>query len=640
MAELALLWHMHQPDYRSPTTGRPVMPWTRLHALRGYRDLVVESLEHQVAATINFVPSLLDQLLWYAGGGDDPQLALTRRPADALLAPEAAQIRDTFICGHPAMVEAHPPYVALRERIVRAERVSVADLRDLQVWSTLAWFGATALRDYPILQELRAKGVGFTEEDKFAMLNAQAALLADLPARIAALAGTRTALCTTPYYHPILPLLVDVAHARRCMPDVPLDVESAWPEDALLQLTSARARFAEVLGAEVFGLWPSEGSVSPEVVALAARAGFRWLASDEHVLWHSDRTEGPNNGNWDLGGVRGFFRDRDLSDRIGFQYAQRPGDQAAAELLAEVARRGGERGVITVVLDGENPWESYADAGASFRAALFTALREGPVRGVTLDEVAQRPPVGTVTRLHTGSWIGADFRIWFGHADDRTAWRWIAAARRAIAAEPDPIKAEAALKRLLPAEGSDWMWWYGDDFSSPFDGVFDSLFRAHVRAAWAALGQPPPPELDAPLSLPSQSRTTSPKRLVGDGDRWLDWAGAGSIAWPPGAAMAVGVRLSTGLRFGWTEAGQLRLRVELTPSAAELPANAEWELDDGHVIVRQVHGARVSFALPAAEHHQLALRLMHEGRELARYPYDGTVHIACPAHPERLFGWA
>jgi len=33
---LVVLWHMHQPQYRDPETGRYVLPWTRLHALKDY----------------------------------------------------------------------------------------------------------------------------------------------------------------------------------------------------------------------------------------------------------------------------------------------------------------------------------------------------------------------------------------------------------------------------------------------------------------------------------------------------------------------------------------------------------------------------------------------------------------------------
>lgn len=181
MAELALLWHLHQPDYRHPETGHPVMPWVRLHALRGYRDLCVDILENEVAATINLVPSLLDQLLAYAEGQDDDHELLTSRPADALNASERQRIQETFVCGNPVMIEVHPDYHVLAQQVRAGERLDVRDLRDLQVWSTLAWFGSTAIRDFPVLGELRIKGRNFTEDDKQALLGVQHDILARAP---------------------------------------------------------------------------------------------------------------------------------------------------------------------------------------------------------------------------------------------------------------------------------------------------------------------------------------------------------------------------------------------------------------------------------------------------------------------------
>ena len=575
MGHLAILWHLHQPDYRDPTTGRPVMPWTRLHALRGYRDLAVETVRDEVSVTLNLVPSLLDQLLWYAGGGDDDHLALTRTPAADLSALERDQVRRTFVCGNGAMIRCQPAYHQLAVRNQHATSLSKADLQDLQVWSTLAWFGATALHDHPELVALREKGQGFDASDKAVMLAAQAQILADLPLQLAALRDSPASLSTTPYFHPILPLVINNAHAQRCMPGVP-DMGFAWASDARLQLTRARERYEEVLGIRPQGCWPSEGSVSPEAVELIRDAGFSWFATDEGVLARSQRTAGPNNGSWDVSGVRGFFRDRDLSDRIGFDYARRDPQEAATELLMTAAKRAGD-GVITIALDGENPWEAFPDAGAAFRTALHRGLREGPVRGITFDTAATLPSVGRIGRIHTGSWINADFGIWYGHEEDRTAWRMLAEAR--AAAEADPERGPAAIEALLPAEGSDWMWWYGDEFSTPFSGTFDALFRAHVRAAWAALGRAHPEELDRPIKAPDAPRVTPPLRLLDIGDErallWASWLGAGVIRFPQGA-MAHGRRLLTELRYGWSESGTLWVRLDLDPDLG-----GRWELLSG-----------------------------------------------------------
>lgn len=645
MARVALLWHMHQPDYRDPRTGVPVMPWTRLHALRGYRDMAIEIVEDGAPSTVNLVPSLLDQLLHYAAGGADPHLDLSARPADSLDHEAVRAIRATFVCGNPVMIESQPAYAKLAARARSEAPLDAGSLRDLQVWSTLAWFGATALRDYPALRALRARGRDFTEDDKATMLAVQAEILADLPARLSALATCGHAeLSTSPYFHPILPLLVDVRHARRCMPQVPDDLEFAWPEDALAQLTLARDRCAQVLGSRPVGLWPSEGSVSPEVVELAGRAGFQWLATDGGVLDRSDR-QGGGWGGWELGhGVRGFFRDRDLSDRIGFRYSTRPGEAAAAELLGEAKARAGERGLIPVVLDGENPWEAFPDAGRAFRAALHRGLREGPVRGATFAQACAEPPVGVVRRLHTGSWIGADFRIWYGHPEDRAAWRQLALARRAVEAAPEAER-RAALPHIYAAEGSDWTWWYGDDFDTPFAGTFDALFRAHLAAAWSAIGREAPEDLAWPIAAPSQLGVEAPVSTLATnpGLRAIDWMGAGRVSLR-GGSMARGIPDIVGIRFGFDALGALWVRLERHPEAPPTAALAvEVSVDDRRAEPVQAgpEGWVLRLEAPRAPGVGLLVRVrdLADGAERARLPEHGRIVLPVPARAARAAWW-
>lgn len=576
--KLAVLWHLHQPDYRDPASGRPVMPWVRLHALRGYRDLLVESVERELPVTLNLVPSLVDQLLHYAGGGDDRHLELVRTPAEALLDGFADEAVATLPAGHPAMTRAWPAYAELRARLAAGPRPDAGALRDLQVWSTLAWFGATAHRDFPVLAEVARKGRGFHEDDKAAVLAAHDAVLRELPDRLARLGRTRgPAVSCSPYFHPILPLLVDARHARRSLPELPDDVAFAWPSDALRQLRDARERIAAVCGVRPVGLWPSEGSVSPEVIALAAEAGFRWVATDEGVLARSARAGGGRPGGWDLGcGVTGFFRDTDLSDRIGFRYAERHPAAAAEELLRAAADRA-RGGTLVVALDGENPWESYADAGGAFRRELYDRLARGPVRPVTIDAAAEDAHVGRVSALWTGSWIGADLRIWIGHPEDRAAWRLLALAR-AAAEDAPPDRREAAMRHLLAAEGSDWFWWYGDDFRTPWAGTFDALFRAHLRAAWAALGRPAPPALDRPIAAGRPPVHRPPQRVLpidwARAASWVAWAGAGEVR-AAEAAMAEGASVR-GVSYGWSADGALWVRVDARGAWSVVgPAGAE-----------------------------------------------------------------
>ena len=58
----AFVWHMHQPLYLDPVSGRFAMPWVRLHAVKAYNDML-RCLDERPAAkvTFNFVPSLLSR---------------------------------------------------------------------------------------------------------------------------------------------------------------------------------------------------------------------------------------------------------------------------------------------------------------------------------------------------------------------------------------------------------------------------------------------------------------------------------------------------------------------------------------------------------------------------------------------------
>lgn len=521
---VALLWHLHQPEYRHPATGRPVMPWTRLHALRGYLDLLTESVEQEVPWTLNVVPGLWEQLAYYADGGSDDHLDLTQRAADTLDEDEQAVVRATFPCGNPRM-RASPRYRALEQAIADGERLTPQDLRDLQVLSTLVWTGSIARRDHPGLVELLRKGEGFTEDDKGVLLAAQAAILRGYPNLFRRFAHTQgPALSTTPLHHPILPLLVDLAHAERSVGSPP-PTRLAVPGHAREQLVRGKALLETVAGRPVYGCWPSEGAVSPEVLPLIADAGFRWLATDEEVLARSDR-RGRGEGGWDLGhGLVGFFRDRALSDRVGFDYAR----WQAADAVEDFFRRAVAPGVRLVALDGENPWEAFEDGGAAFRAGLIGGLR---TQGLPLDAAAELPVVGRVDRLHTGSWIGANLEIWAGSPQDHAAWALLA---QTIEATGD---ADDALPHLLAAEGSDWFWWYGPEFDTPFADVFDEAFREHLRAAWVAAGREPPAALDEPIRS-RHGVVELPARPLAPALGEPGWFGAGRWCLPE-SAMAHG----------------------------------------------------------------------------------------------------
>lgn len=487
-APIAPLLHMHQPDYRHPETNVPVMPWVRLHASRGYTDVPALLEEAGATATVNVVPSLLEQLVDYADGTTDRWEELSRVPAESLDPEQIAFIRAHFFHGNVRMRRCSRYYTQLEAQATGGGALSAQQLRDVQVWSNLAWMGVVARRT-ALVSGLREKERDFTHDELLALLDYQRELVREVLPRWRRL---KSVSCT-PYYHPILPLLVNFQHARRSL-TIPSDddVSFAWPDDARRHLTDGRAVVSRILGRAPDGLWPSEGAVSPEAMALAREAGFSWFVTDQAQLHRAQRS-GPADIRrpWRVdGGPLGLFRDEQLSNRISFDYQHWSGDDAARDLIARVDAGGGD-GVVVLALDGENPWEAYPDAGEGFMRAFF-----GSGRCVGAEVAAAQEPAGTVERLHTGSWIGGHLGVWAGDASDRRAWRLVSAARSAWEEAGRP---EAAWRHLAAAEGSDWFWWFGPEFESHEHALFDDLFRTHLKAAWRAMGRTPPETLDQPV---------------------------------------------------------------------------------------------------------------------------------------------
>jgi alpha-amylase/alpha-mannosidase (GH57 family) len=532
---LALLWHMHQPPYREAETGEFLMPWVRLHATRAYQDMAWILERHPgIRCTVNFTPVLLEQLDEYvAGRARDRFLELTARPA-AELGPEERQaiLRSFFMVDWERHVRTVPRYWDLLQKRGRDTRsvdlariaatFSDEELTDLQALFNLAWMGFAALADDEGLRALAAKGRGFTREDVGYVLAAQRRIMAEVVPRWRRLQERgQVELSTTPYYHPILPLLCDTDAARRALPGVTLPPRFAHPEDARWHVREAIASHARRFGRPPAGMWPAEGSVSPEALQVLASEGVRWAASDEGVLLHSLPADAPRLRSlyrpWRVsagsaGEVAMLFRDRSLSDVIGFTYAKVPAKEAAQDFLSHVsaigeawARDGGQGpATVGVFLDGENAWEHYPESGREFLDRLYATLEASEaVETVTMSDATSRAAEPLLARIHSGSWIEASYRIWIGHREDRQAWTALGRVRDAVSAAErdgaDPDRIARALRHLYAAEASDWYWWYGEDFTTELAAEFDGLFRGHVIRAALLAGANPPPEALEPI---------------------------------------------------------------------------------------------------------------------------------------------
>jgi alpha-amylase/alpha-mannosidase (GH57 family) len=572
---LVILWHMHQPQYRDPSTGRYLLPWTRLHALKDYWGMVKILGEFPgVHATFNFVPSLAAQIEEYASGEFRESWFDIAFAHAGSLSPEqkreallrAFQLNDNFLNRWPRFQELRSQVLSAGSEACIAHFV-LQDWRDLQVLSQLAWMDEEYLAKDPIVSELVRKGRGFTEDDKEAVRAKQLELMAAvLPEyRLASKRG-QIEISTTPFYHPILPLVCDTDIARVSNPHTPLPHPPfRYPEDAREQLLRARTYHERIFGQPPAGLWPSEGSVSDQSLEIAMDLGFKWFATDEGVLGRTrnigfwrDASGYPENGRelyspWMFerprGSMVGFFRDHYLSDLVGFVYS-RMGPDAAAEDLHRRIRLIGERqpagkpATVSLILDGENAWEYYGGNGRDFLRKMYGLLDRDPeICALTMTEAIQAASdVPKIEGIFPASWISANFDVWIGHGEDVRAWDLLRDARetyeRALQRQNtgsavSPERLGNAYEALLAAEGSDWCWWFGPEHGSSNDAEFDELYRKHLTEVYIELGESVPDALALPIKRAAErgqrEAPTSYLDVTVDGreSSYFEWMGAG-----------------------------------------------------------------------------------------------------------------
>lgn len=580
---LAFVWHMHQPFYKNLMTGRYLLPWVRLHAIKDYYDMAALIEDLPAKLTFNLVPSLLAQLEDYSNGqASDDFLELSQKPAADLTIAEKIQILKTFFYAHwETMIKPYPRYwellnkrgryVADKELAMIQRRFNTQDFLDLQVLFNLTWFGFEPRKRDEFLRLMIKKGSGFSEEDKVWLLAKQGEYLEKIiPLYKKLLAKGQIEITTTPYYHPILPLLCDLKIGQAALPEAEMPEEPfKHPIDARNQTQRALDYMEDCFGRRPSGMWPAEGSVSDEAVGIFAEQGVNWIATDEQILALSlGRTIGQGKAARGLAPAEIYkpyvirkdgreitiiFRDRFLSDLIGFNYYKRPVREAVADFISNIRwiknnlPEEGAGFLVTVILDGENAWEFYSDNGNDFLRSLYQALiDESGVEMTTVQNYLDyHPPLAELNKIWPGSWINANFGIWMGQEEDITGWDYLTKTRKVLDTvskksdrRDDEHFQEAlsqAWEQLYIAEGSDWFWWFGDNFTSANDAEFDLLFRENLMNVYRLLGLEVPEYLQIPIKeLVGIGRPTkepvgliSP-RLDGLVTDYYEWLEAGS----------------------------------------------------------------------------------------------------------------
>jgi alpha-amylase/alpha-mannosidase (GH57 family) len=605
VTSLCFLWHMHQPFYKDLWTGQYKLPWTRLHALKDYAGMVRVLGEFPgIRQTFNLVPSMVAQIAEYAAGtASDPFFECAAMPADSLTEAQRTFVtRYFFQANLDKVIRRYPRYLNLYER--RRERFSVRELRDLQVLSQLAWFDEDVLAQDDQLKDLIHRGRDFSLRDQDMITRKQReALAAVLPVYRDFAARGQIEISTTPFYHPILPLLCDSDIAAVSHPGLTLPRRFQYPQDALTQLQRARAYTRDILGVSPVGLWPSEGSVSDEALAMAAGCGFTWAASDNGVLSRTlgqpagcDETYQPYTWRQNGSEMRMLFRDHYLSDLIGFEYSRMGAEEAADHFLNKIHENTAGRDVLVpIILDGENAWEWYESNGRPFLRALYQRISDDPgLEASTVSEALARYPARPLDHVVPGSWINANFDIWIGAEEDNQAWDLLLDARLAYEKyAPDTMEVARLLayEELLIAEGSDWCWWYGPEHSSDNRPEFDELYREHLSNVYRALGLDPPARLTYPILRAQEGELDEPPSnpinvtLDGEVTSAFEWMGAGHFRPDPrSGAMHGGGAVAREMFYG-SDGKRLFVRLD---AAAKGTLGIDFE--SGPAVVRVVSG--------------------------------------------------
>ena len=552
---------MHQPYYCDLVNGEYRLPWVRLHGLKDYFGMV-KILEEfpTIQQTFNLVPSLVEQLEDYAAGtAKDRFLDCALKEAESLTLEEKDFLLSfSFRANEQHLIRRFPRYGELLDKARQSGQIpgrtagtfTPSMMRDLQVLSQLAWFDEEYLQHDAEIIALQRKGREFTLTDQSLLGRKQQELLGKvLGIYRKAVASGQIEISTSPFYHPILPLLCDSNIADVSHPYVALPPQFKYPDDASTQMKDARNCLRRAFGSDVAGLWPPEGAVSDEVLARAAKAGFRWTATDDSVLQQTlghDLTAEQRYRPylWQQGEERihVLFRDHRLCELIGVVYARMDAQEAADHFMRELHKvcdpllHLGHDATVPIILDGENAWEHYLENGRPFLRALYPQIvQDEKVEAVTVTQALESGAQAQLHRIFPGSWIDGNLDIWIGAEEDNKAWELLLGARQRFDEAAGKATSEnkaLAWEELMIAEGSDWCWWYGPEHSADSRGEFDRLFRNHLANVYRLLGDVVPPELSRTLLKEQQPQHRGPAGMIqpvidGRQTSHAEWANAG-----------------------------------------------------------------------------------------------------------------
>lgn len=578
---IAFVWHMHQPVYQLNADEDYLMPWVRLHAVKDYLDMLLVLNDFKnLKLNFNLVPLLLDSLMEY-GEKDfhDIHSRLTVTDVSELTNDDKEFILNNFFdVNYSTMVLPYDEYHKLHhKRFVSAHNdvndFSPQEYSDIMAWFNLVWIDPVYKDKYPEIKKLIQKGKNYTLEDRVEIIEIHRQIIRSiLPTYKKFLDKGRIEITTSPYYHTILPILLDAKSCQKRFSSEENPVEKLnMEEDAKFQVKAALNRMEQIFGKRPKGIWPSEHCVSPETLDLLKELGVEWAISDEGILASSLKVDFVRDFRGYLedpyyltkayqyktknSKIKMIFRDAAFPNLIGFEYANLEPKAAASDLFDRIKviqnklqSSPDENHLLTIAMNGENCWENYKEDGAIFLKKLYSLIAHDDSLETVLisDYLEKEKNYKELKTIHSGSWINKNFQNWIDEPVKNQAWLYLKNVREDFCkfakAYPNHPNINEAYKEILLTQGSDWFWWYGEPNDSGKDHVFDYLFREHLKNVYKFFDAESPEYLNNPLVSIVTKPSRYPKKAIspsinGSDEAEDEWMNAGCIDIPEGPVL-------------------------------------------------------------------------------------------------------
>ncbi|MBR5303760.1 MAG: hypothetical protein IKU37_02925 [Candidatus Gastranaerophilales bacterium] len=582
---IAFIWHFHQPNYQENYNGDFLLPWVRLHASKDYLDMLkrIDNFSN-IKLNFNFSPVLLVALQKYLNGFQDLHQKVLLKDENNLTEQDKVFILNNYFdLNYKNMALKRPYYTVLYNKRANAKELStsmfsIQEYVDIMANYTLCWVDEFFVKDYSELDFLFKKEKNYTLEDRKKIVDIQLDIIKRILNEYKNYQNeSKIEILSSPYYHPVLPLLIDFK-GKEIKDYENLPENYSNNTDAREQVRLAIAKYYEIFDRKPKGMWLSEQCICSKSAELLSKEGISWTVADEGILSKSIKKEFMRDFEGNLENpyelmtnyqtkskypLNVVFADSFFANLLNFGYGNYDSKIAANDLYEKIKtiqfklqNSPKENHLLTIALDGENCWETYQNDGAEFLDTLYSLIDEDKtLKTVLVGDFLENNSSAQLETLKSGSWINRNFDLWIGEPTKNVAWLYLDSVSKDIELNYQERlqdltdkkqkkeleeKFKLAHREILISQSSDWYWWYGKPNESRSDGIFDYLFRRHLMNAYEIMDLHVPHYLTIPLAnvankpLRNPKGEISPKLNCDENDDLKEWENAGSIFIPDG----------------------------------------------------------------------------------------------------------